>query len=469
MTFNLLASEIRYRDPVALFALFEHEPYSILLDSAILNERLGRYSFIARDPFQKLTSTMEYVHLRELTMEDNPFEVLHSELERFHIENQPGLPPFQTGIAGYFAYDLCHHLETLPRPQQHGGTFPDLMLGFYDCVIAFDHSEKRAWILSSGFPELDPRSRELRAKTRTVELLAILEAGDASLSPHQAPKSLLPTSSNFTRDEYLAAIQRVIDYIFSGDVFQVNLSQRFETVLENGNSPFNLYRQLSSINPAPFAAYFNSGDHQIVSASPERFLKVQNRRVEARPIKGTRPRGSTPEDDQRLANELGLSEKDRAENVMIVDLLRNDLSRVCQPHSVQVPELCSLESYANVHHLVSAITGVLDAEAGPVDLLRATLPGGSITGAPKIRAMEIIAELEPTARGPYCGNLGYIGFDGNLDLNILIRTFFVSGPKVSFQAGGGIVADSDPETEYLETLHKARPLFAALGSELTHS
>jgi para-aminobenzoate synthetase component 1 len=272
-------------------------------------------------------------------------------------------------------------------------------------------------------------------------------------------------TSNFTRPDYEAAVARVIDYIYAGDIFQANLTQRFRAELPAGLTPFTLYRRLRQLNPAPFAAYLDFGQVVIASSSPERFLSVRNGRVETRPIKGTRPRGRSPAEDQALMRALLASEKDRAENVMIVDLLRNDLSRVCRDASVAVPELCICEAFATVFHLVSTIVGELEPGRSALDLLKASFPGGSITGAPKIRAMEIIAALEPTQRGPYCGTIGYIGFDGTMDSNIVIRTYALDGSTVTFQAGGGIVADSDPAEEYEESLAKARALIDALSDQ----
>jgi para-aminobenzoate synthetase component 1 len=254
----------------------------------------------------------------------------------------------------------------------------------------------------------------------------------------------------------------VVDYIQAADIVQANLSQRVLADLPVGLDGWGLYRRLRARNPAPFAAYLRTAGIEIVSASPERFLKLAERQVETRPIKGTRPRGATPEEDRKLGEELLASEKDRAENVMIVDLLRNDLSRVCRDHTVLTPEICKLESFATVHHLFSTVTGELKDGATAVDLLKATFPGGSITGAPKIRAMEIIAELEPTRRGPYCGAIGWLGFDGDMDTSITIRTYAIKGRTVTFQAGGGIVADSDPAAEYEESQDKARALVQAL-------
>ena len=267
-----------------------------------------------------------------------------------------------------------------------------------------------------------------------------------------------------TRTEYEAKIRRVIEYIYAGDVFQVNLTQRFIGELDDGIDPFALYRRLRSINPSPYAAFLRPNDKQaIVSASPECFLKLQaNHQIATWPIKGTCPRGATPQEDAALAARLQCSEKDRAENLMIVDLLRNDLSRVCSIGSVKTEKLFALESFANVHHLVSEVRGKLSHDASAVDLLKATFPGGSITGAPKIRAMEIINELEPARRGPYCGAIAWLGFDGAMEASIVIRTLTVSGQTVVAQAGGGIVADSDPAAEYAESLDKIAPLLTSL-------
>jgi para-aminobenzoate synthetase component 1 len=267
--------------------------------------------------------------------------------------------------------------------------------------------------------------------------------------------------STFTHRGYLTAVTRVREYILAGDIFQANLSQRFEAPLRE--APWPLYRRLREINPAAFGAYMDCGDFQVLSVSPERFLRLSGTQVETRPIKGTRPRGLGPMHDAMLGRVLSESDKDRAENVMIVDLLRNDLSRVCRPGSVRVPELFSLEHHPTVHHLVSTVVGELEPPADAVALVRATFPGGSITGAPKVRAMEIIAELEPTRRGVYCGSLGYLGADGEMDTSIAIRTCVTTNDRVYFQAGGGIVADSDPEQEYRETLDKARGIIRALA------
>jgi para-aminobenzoate synthetase component 1 len=459
-----------------------HLPHVMFLDSAARLPELGRYSFLTADPFLWIEGRgrevkshyrcpCERLHIEEA----DPFAVLEHELRRWALRPAEGLPPFQGGAVGLFGYDLCHHLERLPRPHFNEFQTPDLALGLYDWVIALDHSRGRAWIFSTGLPAVGVAGRR-RAGERLREVLQLVEG--SCESPHhyqpvlQAPlplESLAPSyplaecprvRSSFSREGYLAAVARAVEYVHAGDCFQVNVAQRLLHPVTL--PPLELYARLRARNPAPFAAYCDLGDFVVCSASPERFARVTGGVVETRPIKGTRPRGSSPGEDRRQADELEASGKDRAENVMIVDLLRNDLGRVCAYGSVQVDALCRLETYAYVHHLVSVVSGRLRPGLGPIDLMRASFPGGSVTGAPKVRAMQIIAELEPTARGAYCGCLGWIGFDGGMDTNILIRTFTVGKGWMQFPVGGGIVADSTPATEYAETLHKAAGLMRAL-------
>ncbi len=456
-----LVSELPWLEPVAAYAAVAHMPAPALLESARPDHRLGRFSYLGADPFLLLTSKNGRITLGERTFTGDPFAVLQRLLRSFRLEARPDLPPFQGGAIGYLGYDLCHHLERLPYPAADDMAFPDLAMGLYDTVLAFDHAARRAFLLSSGHPETTPHARMARQRARLDQFRQLLAgAADEPLPDTLAGETSI--QANFTRPDYEAVVARTVEYILAGDIFQANISQRFRAELPHGLDALALYRRLRRRNAAPFAALLDHGETAIVSASPERFLKLEGRQVETRPIKGTRPRGATPEEDARLAAELLASEKDRAENVMIVDLLRNDLSRVCRDHTVLTPELCVLESFATVHHLVSTVTGELVADADAVDLLRATFPGGSITGAPKIRAMEVIAELEPTARGPYCGSIGWLGFDGWMDTSITIRTYALKGRTVAFQAGGGIVADSEPSAEYEETLAKARALIEAL-------
>ncbi len=429
--------------------------------------KLGRYSFMGCDPFLVLRSQGNEITLlrdnaRE-TITGNPFDILGRLLEVYQVEPYPPIP-LVGGAVGYFSYDLCHFIERLPSTGVDDLEFPQCYLGFYDVVLVFDHQENRVYLVSSGFPHLEEEKRRSRAKARLEEMKGILAGVSpfraASPPPSPAAGDTTPCS-NFTREGYIRAVDTVREYIAAGDIFQVNLSQRFETKLTT--PPYELYRRLREVNPAPFASYLNFDPVTIVSASPERFLRLQGDQVETRPIKGTRPRGRDPLEDARLAQELLQSDKDRAENIMIVDLERNDLGRVCRYGTVKVTELAILETYPTVFHLTSTVTGRLRQGKNCLDLLKATFPGGSITGAPKVRAMEIIDELEPTKRSVYTGSIGYLSFSGDVDLNIVIRTFLIKGNKAYFQVGGGIVYDSDPEGEYIETLDKAKALVQALS------
>ncbi len=376
--------------------------------------------------------------------------------------------------AGLFGYELARSLECLPAAEFDEFGVPALVVGLYDVVVAFDHLEKDAWIISQGLPATDAGLRRRRAESRLHQFCRWLGSAARSTSPNflgartvlQAPfvESLrLPgIGSNFGEKDYVAAVEAVIEYIRAGDVFQVNLAQRLLHAAED--HPVDLYCRLRKKTPAPFAGYFDAGEFQVISASPERFVRVDGRQVETRPIKGTRPRTDRPEADLFAADELRGDQKERAENIMIVDLLRNDLSLVCEPESITVTQLCGLEQYGYVQHLVSAVAGTLSVDCSSFDLIRAAFPGGSVTGAPKIRAMEIITELEQAAHGAYCGSLGYVGWDGSADLNILIRTITAGGGWWQMPVGGGITSQSDPRREYEETWHKAAGLLRALSA-----
>lgn len=444
-----LYQEISYQDPLLVFNIFATQSGAIWLDSSRLQPDCGRYSYIGVDPFQILKNK-----------DNNAFQFIERELAQYPMTFHPALPPFQGGAAGYLSYDLCHHLEKLPHAK-NDKPLPDFILGFYDLIIAFDHELKKSWIFSSGYPCKDA-DREEHAKQRLLWLKDKIAENIKSIPAMKKLTSSVKIQSNFTSQQYQEAVKKVKNYILAGDIFEANISQCFSAVLPDNLTPFALYQQLRTMNPAPFAAYFVTEDVTIASASPERFLQLTAGLVEARPIKGTRPRGKNAIEDEVLARELLDSEKDCAENIMIVDLLRNDLSRVCEKHSVIVKKLCGLESYANVHHLVSVVQGKLQEQYHSIDLLRATFPGGSITGAPKIRAMEIIAEIEPIKRGPYCGSMVWLGFNGNMDSSILIRTYVIKNNEVTFQAGGAVVIDSCPEAEYRETLTKVKTLCEAL-------
>ncbi|MDY0881342.1 aminodeoxychorismate synthase component I [Dongia soli] len=460
---DLLVQEISLaalpRDPIAWVQAFADLPGLVFLDSARPGGALGRYSFLAADPIHMIEAKGNQVRLDGAVVRaEDPFQAIQRILRRYPVSPRPDLPPFQTGLAGFFGYDLRHHLEQVPPHAVDDQPFPDLMLGLYDVVLAFDHEVQRCFIMSSGHPA-EGAARRQRAQARLDAAIARLRA---TQQPRRPSFWSIEPQPDLGRERVEAMVRRSIDYIEAGDIYQANVTHRFRAALPVGFDRLALYDALRRRNPATFAAYLDFGDTAILSSSPERFLKLRDGKVETRPIKGTRPRGRTPAEDAAEAAALLASEKDHAENLMIVDLLRNDLSRVCEIGSVKVPVLCGLESYATVHHLVSVVTGTMLPAHDAVDLLRATFPGGSITGAPKIRAMEIIAELEPNRRGPYCGSIGYLGADGSMDTSIVIRTYCILENELSFQVGGGIVADSDPAAEYRETLDKARALIETL-------
>ncbi len=449
-----------------LFELIKDNRYSFFLDSGMDPQRLGRYSFLGSEPFLIMSSRGSEITLvrgqEHEVQHGNPFDTIGKLLELYKLDYCPAPVPFVGGAVGYLSYDLCHFVEHLPCTAIDDLKLPECYFAFYDAIFAFDHLEGKAYLVATGFPELEEGQRLKRARMRLEEMKNWLYPGHSVIEVSQSPEQNeeITLKSNFTPEEYIKAVNRVREYIAAGDVFQVNLSQRFQADLEI--PPYELYKILRKVNPAPFASYINFHGVAIVSASPERFLKVQGDLVETRPIKGTRPRGRDPVEDQSLARELSHSIKDHAENVMIVDLERNDLGRVCRYGTIKVTELAILEIFPTVFHLTSTIVGKLHRGKSDIDLLKATFPGGSITGAPKVRAMEIIDELETTKRSIHTGSIGYLSFNGDLDINIVIRTFIIKEGRAYFQVGGGIIYDSDSEAEYRETLDKAKALVQAL-------
>lgn len=435
---------------IALAARHAAEPDTVVLLSGGDHD-CSRYSILARNPCCVLTSRGHRVSLRTAgavtQLPGDPLALIDDLLERFRPDHGLVAPPFCGGLAGYLAYELKNRIERLPQTAKDDLGLPDLFLMV----------PEELWI----HDRLQRRLRRLRLHSPLSQAGPRADRGKATVAPAPASGARVgPLTSNFTHQQYLQAVTQVRDYIRAGDVYQVNLSQRFS--LPYASDPFTLFTALFRRNPAPFYAFVNAGDHQIVCTSMERFLFRRGDRIETRPIKGTRPRGATPEEDRRLSQELAVSAKDDAELSMIVDLLRNDLGRVCRAKTVRVLEHKRLEPYQNVHHLVSVIEGQLDLRYGYAELLRATFPGGSITGCPKIRAMEIIDQLEPQVRHVYTGSIGYLGWHQNMDLNIAIRTGILHDGRCHFAVGGGIVYDSDPQDEYEETLHKGRTLFETI-------
>ena len=436
-----------HADPLERFARLRHREGAVLLDSGRPEGPGGRYDILASDPIAILeVDTHGKVHCdRVPSLPEDPFAAQQALLESFDVELPDSDLPFLGGLIGYWSYDLGRRLETLPNRAQAAATLPWSRLGLYDWALIQDHLRREAWLVAT--PE---RRRQVDAwLTRTPP----------------APASFnvkTPFRAEMDQASYAERFQAIQRYIQAGDCYQINLAQRFSAPYQG--DVWEGYLALRRATPTPFAGFMAWDDKAVLSMSPERFLQVREGQVETRPIKGTRPRGMTAEEDARLATELSASPKDRAENVMIVDLLRNDLGRVCRPGSVRVPQLCGLESYANVHHLVSVVTGELASSYSPIDLLAAAFPGGSITGAPKIRAMQIIDELEPSRRSVYCGSLGYIDPRGAMDTSIAIRTVIADGGQLHVWGGGGLVSDSSAEEEYQESLAKITRLMDALST-----
>ncbi len=441
-------------DSVAVFNHLAQQQWSIFLDSGFPESQQGRFDIFAADPFLRLITKGNQTRIETRSdidiSNDDPFTILGNLLSRYPSFKTP--LPFTGGAIGYFSYDLGRRLERISQIAEDDIDMPDMAVGFYDWVIVVDHQQQQCFAIHNGF---DKASEASLSKLRE-HLQQVSETGEGDFNVLSEPVS------NLDYDAYAKAYQRIKHYIVEGDCYQVNLAQRFKAEVE-GDS-WAAYRRLRDLNPAPYAAYMRLPEGSVLCSSPERFLKVDAGKVETKPIKGTRARSTNPEEDLRLQNELQQSKKDQAENVMIVDLLRNDISKSCKNGSVKVPALFEIESFATVHHLVSTVTGELDENKSASDLLRASFPGGSIIGAPKLRAMEIIEELEPHRRSVYCGAIGYIGFDGNMDTNISIRTLVINRGNMYCWAGGGIVKDSDEQDEYQESLDKAAAMLRLYDS-----
>ena len=468
----------RGRTPFDLYRLIAapSQP-SFLLDSGKGTDGGSHYSFLGSNPFSVLTGRQGQASLRtsdgQIHSSNDPFGSLQRLFDGPQIEPPPGLSHFFGGAIGYFSYDLVRDFETLPVMAKDDLPIPHLQFGLYDLIAAVDHRQDLLQLIFC--PPMERFSEEPR-EALYREGLDRLAEWEAKLSGQPAPLAELPSLDQMafhpdqTREAYLDRVRRCQDYIAAGDIYQANLSHRFTLQPPDAYHDSRdrqayeqeLYRRLQAVNPSPFSGLLHFDDVTLISSSPERLVRLHNRQADTRPIAGTRPRGRDDRDDQRLINELLANEKERAEHLMLVDLERNDLGRVCQFGSVQVDEFMTIEQYSHVSHIVSNVSGTLRQEATPFDLIRALFPGGTITGVPKIRCMEIIEELEPVRRGPYTGSFGYIGWNGDLDLNIIIRTLVWCEGKGYLQVGAGIVADSDPAKEYEETIQKAQAFVSAL-------
>jgi para-aminobenzoate synthetase component 1 len=481
----MLKHELTYHhDSAKLFERIAHQPWAQMLDSGqMLNpatgkpgSQYGRYDILVAEPFITLVTQGE---LTTITQDgqtedstDDPFLLLKNLLKQYPAPKAEfpfagSALPFTGGALGYFAYDLGRRIEKLPSIAQNDTDTPQMMLGIYDWAVVVDHREQRSYLVSHGMGaktrESWPRLQALFHEPSGPALESFSPVASIAEDKSGQFEVKTPVISNLSEPQYAQAFAKIKAYITDGDCYQVNLAQRFSAQVA-GDS-WQAYKKLREISPAPFMAYMNlplseNESFQVLSNSPERFIQITGNHVETRPIKGTRPRSTNPEQDLAYSNGLLTSEKDRAENLMIVDLLRNDLSKCCE--GVKVNKLFQLQSFANVHHLVSIIVAKLMPNKTALDVLRACFPGGSITGAPKLRAMQIIEELEPHRRGLYCGAIGYVSFEGDMDMNIAIRTAVIVKNNLSFYAGGGIVADSELEKEYNETLDKASNLITVM-------
>jgi para-aminobenzoate synthetase component I len=474
-------------DPVAVFRHAATRRHVAFFDSAVIDRphttgadtaepplRLGRYSFVAADPVHSWHVERGAPWADTCDAVGAALTGARQVLADLACVTIPGLPPFQGGVAGLLSYE-CGLARLGLEPPPAAGPDPILSLHVYDVVFAYDHDLGQGWFISQGVPARGPVERRRRGTERLDAFLVAADptADHAATPAASAPSAAAPAArhplaghpavrSTHCRESYLEMVRAGIEFVRSGDIFQANLAQRFETSLTA--DPVAVYLRAREVNPAPFAGYFDAGSVQVASMSPERFVQVSRGVVRTHPIKGTRRMIASPEADLYAGADLEASAKDRAENVMIVDLLRNDLSRVCTPASVRVEALCRLERYRFVQHLVSIVAGRLRPGLGALDVIEAAIPGGSISGAPKHRACEIISALEGVARGSYCGSLAYVGFDGSADASLLIRTLVLAPGSIAFAAGGGITAASDPAAEYAESLHKAEGMLRVLDA-----
>ena len=477
VSYNVIPVVHRFLDdtetPVSAFLKLRQPAGCFLLESAEQGLRFGRYSFLGIKAWESIRLTGSTVAVRRGGVDTyhdlqdgggDPFAFVAAHLGQYRMAPLEGMPPFAGGAVGYLGYDTVRHVEHLPNTPPDDLGLPDAAFLLTDVIVVFDHLRHEIILITNIFCDerADLTDAYRKASGRLADVRARLRAPlpDPGWRLGRSRMQEEEVRSNFDRRRFVEAVERVRDYIRAGDAFQVVLSQRFERPVDV--SAFSIYRGLRAVNPSPYMYYISFRDFELVGSSPEPLIKVAGRHAETRPIAGTRPRGATVEEDAKYAGELLSDEKERAEHLMLVDLGRNDLGRVCRPGTVKVDEFMEVERYSHVMHMVSAVSGELDAGTGAADALRAAFPAGTVSGAPKVRAMQIIDELEPTKRGPYAGAIGYLSYDGTLDSCIYIRTILVRDGMAYMQAGAGIVADSDPEREFVETENKARALFRAI-------
>jgi para-aminobenzoate synthetase component 1 len=466
MPAKLIVEEVEWRSPETVAGALRGRPGLALLRSGLFDSAQARYSILAVDPFLKFTSYGTRCECvsdgRSRTLYGNPWQSLESLMSRYELLDEIDLPFPLGGCLGFWGYDLKNFVEPgLPRTALNDLELPDCQLGFHDSLLVFDHRLQKLWIVSTGMQADGSRSAKQTDAARNFWMEVLATEVEIPVERFTGIAAAPAPASTFTREGFMSAVRRAKDYIRSGDIYQVNLAQRL--TVPTAISGWSLFERLFAISPAPFSAYFNFGEWEFVSSSPELFFKMSGDAVQTRPIKGTRPRSPDPLRDAQYSYELQTSQKEQAELVMITDLLRNDLGQICEYGSVQVPDLMRLEKFPHVQHLVSTVDGRLRSGMTHTSALARCFPGGSITGAPKIRAMQIIDEIEPVTRGPYTGTHGILGFNRESRLSISIRSAVVTPEITSFHAGAGIVADSDPEMEYEETLAKARGFLETLN------
>ncbi|RQD77633.1 MAG: anthranilate synthase component I [Candidatus Syntrophonatronum acetioxidans] len=452
--------------PISIFQKVRREGPSYFLESGEVGEKFGRYSFIGLDSFIYFESREGKVRVtgsrgEEKTFTGNPLKVLRSVMKDFKPAEDPDLPRFYGGAVGFAGYDIVSHLENISLPQEDDLELPEASFIFARLVLIYDHWRHTLKIVVNVWVRENPEKEYERACQEIKRVLKDLKGPLPETFEGEKYQEEITFKSNFVREDFKNKVMKAKDYIGKGDIFQLVLSQRFEAPLTV--HPLNLYRVLRTVNPSPYMYYLDFGEYKIVGSSPEPLVKLEGGVVETRPIAGTRPRGNTAEEDLRMARDLLQDEKEKAEHIMLVDLARNDLGRICEYGTVETKNLFSVEKYSHVMHMVTEVKGVLRKDRDALDVLMASFPAGTVSGAPKIRAMEIISELEPARRGPYAGAVGYFGFSGNMDTCITIRTMVIKEDRVYVQAGAGIVADSQPEKEYQETQHKAAALLKALN------
>jgi anthranilate synthase component 1 len=456
--------------PVSAFCKVQEGDWAFLFESVVGGERMGRYSFVGSGPFFRFEAFDRKVVMqsgrgpKQETTNPDPLRLLEEKLSAFRAPHVPGLPRFCGGAVGYAGYDTVRYVEHLPNAPDDDRGLPDLSFAFYDRMVVFDHIDKTvAAVVHAHIDPKDLRKCYDDACAKVDRLVERLQQGVADLQltdiDPRGPVTI-PHQSNFTKDQFKAAVEKCKEYINAGDIFQVVLSQRFRA--NTTARPFDIYRALRAVNPSPFMFYLKAGPTILVGASPEIMTRVEGDLVTIRPLAGTRRRGATPEEDKSLADELIADPKERAEHIMLVDLGRNDVGRVARFGSVELSDLLTVERYSHVMHISSTVTGRLEPGKTAFDALRSCLPAGTLSGAPKVRAMQIIDELEPQRRGPYGGAVGYVDFTGNMDTCIALRTMVVQGQTAYVQAGAGLVTDSNPESEYQETVNKAMGLLRAL-------